>query len=67
MLQKLSKAPKVELGNKFLKAPQALKKSYNSDLMSATIKNLERELADHEKLHQRVEAEIKLKLKETID
>ena len=66
MLQKLSKAPKVELGNKFLKAPQALKKSSNSEMMSVAIK-MERELADHEKLHQRVEAEIELKLKETID
>ena len=57
----------MEPANKFLKVPQALKKSYNSDLMSATIKNLERELADHEKLHQGVEAAIELKLKETVD
>ena len=66
MVQKLSKAPKVQPANEFLKAPQALKKSSNSDLMNVAIK-MERELTDHEKLHQRVEAEIKLKLKETID
>ena len=66
MLQKLSKAPKVELGNKFLKAPQALKKSSNSEMMSVAIK-MERELADHEKLHQGLEATIKLRLKEAVD
>jgi hypothetical protein len=35
--------------------------------MSAAIKNLEQELADHEKLHQSVEAAIEQKLKEFID
>ncbi len=44
MLQELSKGPKMEPANHFLKAPKALKNSYNSDFMSVTVK-MEQELA----------------------
>ena len=53
--------------NLLLKAPQAMKKSYNLELLTATIKNLDHELADHLKLHQRLEATIELKLKEAVE
>ena len=55
----------MEPASPLIKVPKTTKLS--SELMSVAIKNLDQELADHEKLHQRVEAEIKLKLKETID
>jgi hypothetical protein len=42
-------------------------KSFNSELLTATIKNLEKELADQVKLNQRVEVAVELKLKEAID
>ena len=35
--------------------------------MSGVIKNLDQELAEHEKLYKKVEADIELKLKEAID
>jgi hypothetical protein len=47
MLQKLSKVPKMEPANPLLKAPQALKKSFNSEFMNTTIKNLNQELDAH--------------------
>ncbi len=66
MLQKLSKAPKMEPANHFLNEPKAQKNSYNYEFMSVTVK-MEQELAEHEKLHRGVEAAIELRLKEAID
>ena len=65
MFQKFSKSPKVEPVNALIKAPKAPKLS--SELMSRVIKNLDQELAEHEKLYKKVEADIELKLKEAID
>ncbi len=42
-------------------------KSYNSELLTASINNLEKELADQVKLNQRVEVAVELQLKEAID
>jgi hypothetical protein len=59
-------APRTELKNHFLKA-QASTKFFDSELHTATLKNLEQELADQVKLNQRLELAIELKLKEAID
>ena len=48
MLQELSKVPKIEPANRLLNAPKALKKSSNFELIATAVKNLDKELADHE-------------------
>ncbi len=57
----------MEPANRLLKAPQALKKSYNLEIIYTTIENLDKELLDHAKLHQGLEAAIELRLKEAVE
>jgi hypothetical protein len=49
----------MELKNHFLNA-QVIPKSFNSELLTTAIKNLEKELADQVQLNQKIEVAVDL-------
>ena len=66
MLERSENVLKAAIANPLIKV-QHQKKSVNSDFISTTIENLDREIENLEKLHKELEAGIKLEVEWAVE